>query len=245
MPPSRDDRLRLAWTPRWPLTVAAEYYDVPEEFLRKLSGEVPGLVSDEEQVDRFLLEKALKVRHITGLTWAALEYGIERGSLERCMREPPAASPTLGRGAFPIDQYKLGDRFVLYEPLVDAWVKSWLPRGRAFATLEARADALAGELGATIWPCAVSRDAGDPEPAVAATRCIVSWDGISLAHKEYLDNNKPLTLAPDSVGWHELRAHLGKTIAIERLLQPDLTRMQDYYARHRRLADSQSLLVHP
>ena len=47
-------------------------------------------------------------------------------------------------------------------------------------------------------------DFGETPCAVATCRCVVTWDDISRVHQEYIDNQKPMSLEPDHVGWHAI-----------------------------------------
>jgi hypothetical protein len=57
----------------------------------------------------------------------------------------------------------------------------------------------------------------------------MTWDDISRAHQEYIDNRKPLSLEPDHVGWHALA---DQKIDFSALWRADLSNMQSYLAEH-------------
>lgn len=165
---------------------------------------------------------------LAGLTWAALHYGIGRDSLARAMVNPPGIDTSPAHVAFPLTSYSGAvDKYVVYLPHVEAWIRGWLPRAKIWSSIDSHAREIATVLGVEVLPCAVSCDAGDPNPAVATARCIVSWDFVSLAHSEWSAVPKLITLPPDRIGWHVIRRGQAPR---ELLRDAELSRMDEYYA---------------
>lgn len=212
---------RLASVARWPIEVAAAYFDLAPAHIRDLM-ELPGAAS----VDRFDLEKKLVREGLIGLDWLALEFGVPRDALERAMRHPPAK---LGFAPFPLDACASDGRFCLPRSQSEAWVKALLPRQKVWSSLDARARDLAAKLGSDVRECAVSKRFGDTPAAAATCRCIVTWDDVSRSHQEYLENRKHLSLEPDHVGWHAIMDH---KVPPSALWRTDLTNLQSYLEQH-------------
>ncbi len=226
MPPSTSIRIQLATRRHWPADDVLEYYDLPEAFLTSLQAKYPGLVQDD-LIDRFLLEQVLQSRRIAGLLWVALDFGVAAESLREALAtELPDASSTPEARPFPVDQYAIDSKYVLPLDMVKAWVTGRMPRFKVWRDLDSYAHDMATVLGVTPLTCSVSVDAQEEPPAVATERCIATWDFISVAHAEYVDNGKPIQLAPDRVGWHAIRAG---SIRPEQLYSPSLDRMTAFY----------------
>jgi hypothetical protein len=228
--PSPHERLVLLSQWHWPLEAALAWFDLPEPFVRNdLAPEVPGLLSPDGKVDRVLLERALQVNEIAGLTWAALQYGLPRDALREVLRTPPPTTRGFhpGRHPFSLVPYRgTDDSYLISMPVLDAWLKAWLPRDEAWTTLGARAKALAEALGISTLPCHVSQVTQEPEPQVATVRCIATWDFVALHHSEPSAYPKLVTLPPDRIGWHAIQQSL---VSRESLWADDLSHMHDYF----------------
>lgn len=218
--PTDQEKQRLAMESTWPVEVAADYFDLPPTEVLRL------MASDAHQVDRFDLEKTLVREERIGLEWLALEFGVPRAALEAAMRRPPAS----GLAPFQLEAYETDGRFSLPKRLAEAWVKELLPKQKVWSSLDARAHDLAGRLGSGVRECAVSLRFGDAPPAVATCRCIVTWDYVSRAHQEYIENRKHLSLEPDHVGWHAI---VDKKVLLSRLWRTDMSNLQRYLEQHR------------
>jgi len=109
--------------------------------------------------------------------------------------------------------------------LAEAWVKELLPKHKTWSSLGSRARDLADRLGCPVRECAVSKRFGEEPKAVATCRCIVTWDDVSRAHQEYLDNSKNISLEPDHVGWHAI---FDKMIPRAKLRRSDLGNFERY-----------------
>jgi hypothetical protein len=213
---------------RWPVEVALAWFDLPQQFVvGDLGREINGLVADGG-IDRFLLERALQVNEFAGLAWAALRHGLPRDELRDVLRNPPKSAPFHpGRRAMSLEPYQgTDDSYVVSVPEIDAWLRAWLPRDQVSSTLASHARQLASALGIGTVPCAVSEFTRDPEPAVATTRCIATWDFVALHHSEMSALEKLVTLAPDRVGWHAIQK---KLVSVESLWTEDLSRMHQYF----------------
>ncbi len=214
-------RAAFAKVSRWPVEVAADYFDIsPDDVCRIL--ETPGAT----EVDRFDLEKRLVREELISLDWLALSFGVPRDALERAMRNPPSSRRL---APFQLDTYSSGGRFLLPLRIADAWVKALLPKHKTWSSLDGRARDLAACLDGRVRECAVSKRFGDTPPAVATCRCIVTWDDVSRAHQEYLENSKPISLEPDHVGWHAL---FDKKIGLSYLWRSDTTNLRSYLEQH-------------
>jgi hypothetical protein len=212
--PNAKEKLTLALERRWPLAVAAEFFDISEDDAQRLTGE------QRPETDRFFLEQKLRHEGRVGLDWLALEFGVMKADLERAMRSPPR-----GNAPFPLATYASGERYLLPAALASAWVKELLPKHKIWSSLDARARDLAAAIGGEVRPCAVSSRFRESPAACATCRCIATWDDVSRAHQEYLDNGKPLTLEPDHVGWHVIA---DGSIDPARLMRSDLTNMNRF-----------------
>lgn len=218
--PTDEEKRALAMESMWPIETAAELFDIPLEDVRRLLGAVGAV-----QVDRFQLEKRLAQEGRVGLDWLSLEFGVPRDALEVAMQKPPP-----GIAPFPLAAYGDGERFLLPHRLAEAWVKEVLPKHKTWSTLDSRARDLADRLDGRVRECAVSKRFHDSPPAVATCRCIITWDDVSRAHQEYVDNRKPLSLEPDHVGWHAI---FEKKIDTSALWRADLGNLQRYLEEHR------------
>ena len=216
-------------TNRWPVEAIIAYYDLPLEFLEraihadpkiKIQGKDQGLV-----IDRFRLELFLQRKRLKGATFAALELGLTRDSFLNALAKNRARPPEYIK--FPLRDFEIGDRYVFAMDLVEGWVKSRMPKHKAWSSIDSHAEELAKVLDAEVQYCKVSLDWGEKPPAVASNRCIVSWDFISIAHGEWLDNGKPMALHPDFVGWHKIKDGAVKP---DELYLKGLERYNQYYA---------------
>jgi hypothetical protein len=149
--PMDEHKRTLAMQPEWPVEIAADYFDLPPDEVRRLMG-----APDASNVDRFQLEKKLRQEERISLDWLSLEFGVPRDALEEAMHRPPT-----GIGAFPLAAYGSGERFLLPRKLAEAWVKELLPKHKVWSSLDSRARDLAARLGCPIRECAVSRRFGD------------------------------------------------------------------------------------
>lgn len=215
--PTDEEKQKLAMEKHWPVSVVAEYFDIPEAEVRRLGGG-----QEHETVDRFHIEKKLAVEGLIGLDWLALDYGVPRAELEKAMRQPPNGLPPFPLDMYPKDQH---GRILLSKNFAEAWVEELLPKNKVWSSLDTRARDLANRIGGGLRECAVSKRFSEAPPAVATCRCIVTWDGISLAHQEYLDNGKSISLEPDHVGWHAI---FDGKISVENLWQPALVNYRRY-----------------
>jgi hypothetical protein len=219
--PTDQEKQRLAMASTWPVEIAADYFDVSPADVRDLM-EAPGAA----QVDRFDLEKRLVREDFIGLDRLALAFGVPRDLLEAAMRHPPAS---VRLAPFPLDAYGKGGRFLLPRKVAEAWVKALLPKHKVWSSLDARARDLAANLGGDVRECAVSKRFGDAPAAVATCRCVVTWDDVSRAHQEYLENRKHISLEPDHVGWHAIADN---KVPISALWRTDTTNVQSYLDQH-------------
>ncbi|WP_437683240.1 hypothetical protein [Sorangium sp. So ce131] len=217
--PTSEEKSALAMKAIWPVEIASEYFDVPVDEVR---GRTDG--AGAELVDRFELEKRLHREDRIGLDWLAISFGVPRGALEHAMRTPPT-SHGLRLAPFQLDVYGSGGRYLLPRRLAEAWVKELLPKHKTWSSLDSRARDLAERLDGDVRACAVSTRFGEVPPAVATCRCIVTWDDVSRAHQEYLDNRKNISLEPDHVGWHAI---VDKKIPLSALWRSDLGNMERY-----------------
>lgn len=228
--PPLHERIKLASQREWPLEHALTYFDLPKVFVMDLARAVPDMMPSSRTVNRYLLERKLQVDQLAGLTWAALNYGIERDSLARAMMRPPRSGTSPAHVAFPLTPYGgTSDGYVVYLPHVEAWIRGWLPRFKVWSKLDSYAAEIGAALGVDVLRCAVSLDASDPQPAVATARCIASWDFVALAHSEWSAVPKLITLPPDRIGWHMIHR---REVPREVLRNADLSRMDEYYAAH-------------
>jgi len=214
--PTPEEKRALAMRAEWPVEIAADYFDLPVAEVRSLMA-APG----EAVVDRFDLEKRLLTEELIGLDWLALEFGVPREPLEAAMRRPPAGWRL---APFQLDTYTADGRYALPRKIAEAWIKAVLPRHRTWSSLDARARDLAAQLGCAVRPCAVSKRFGEDPAATATCRCVVTWDDVSRAHQEYVDNRKPMSLEPDHVGWHAIV----DGFRVSALWRGDLTNMVRY-----------------
>ncbi len=104
-------------------------------------------------------------------------------------------------------------------------MKELLPKHKTWSSLDKRARDLADRLRCRVRECAVSTRFGEEPPAVATCRCVVTWDDVSRAHQEYLDNSKILSLEPDHVGWHAI---VDNKIPRSALRRSDLSNLERY-----------------
>ena len=215
--PNAEEKQRLALERVWPLDVAAQYFDISSEDVRRLTHETG------PSIDRFFLEQKLRHEGRVGLDWLALGFGVAKVDLERVMQSPPA-----GHGPFPLAAYGSDGRYLLPAALASAWVKELLPKHKVWNSLDARARDLATVIGGTARQCAVSLRFSESPAATATCRCIVTWDDVSRAHQEYLDSGKPLSLEPDHVGWHAIADNM---LDRARLMRSDLTNMDRFIAQ--------------
>lgn len=194
----------------WPLQDALDYYDLPKSLIDDLSSEVSELQPDENKIDRLLLERALAARQIAGATWIALSLGVTRESLIKAMTSPPKTEDKVRaryQKPFPIADYRWDDaggpsKYVFDKPQVKAWINRWMPDNKTWSSIDSYAEDLKKHLKLNLISCAVSLDANESKPLVATARCVVSWDFIAVAHREYSSYPKDITLEPDSIGWH-------------------------------------------
>ena len=212
-----EEKRRLALSSSWPVEAIEEYFDIDgAEALRR--------ASTAGQVNRFELERQLQYDGLVSLGWLALKFGVTASSLAAAMGEPPSGVPP-----FLLDGFRQGDHFLLPEKVADAWIKQYLlPRHKTWGSLDSRARDLASAIRGDVRECAVSIRFGETPPAVATCKCIVTWDDVSRAHQEYLDNAKPMSLEPDHVGWHALNDGFDPA----QLFRSDLGNMQQYVERH-------------
>ena len=216
--PNDQERQKLALERTWPLEVAAEYFDISTDHARSLTGE------RGPSIDRFFLEQKLRHEGRVGLDWLALEFGITKEALERAMQAPPK-----GHAPFPLETYASSGRYLLPAGLATAWVKELLPKHKVWSSLDARARDLAAVIDGSVRQCAVSLRFKESPAATATCRCIVTWDDVSRAHQEYLDNGKPLALEPDHVGWHAIA---DRKLDPARLMRNDLSNMERFIAQN-------------
>src|SRR5690606_34239550 len=134
---------------------------------------------------------------LIALDWLALEFGVVTEHLKRTMLDPPTNGSK--RAPFPLQTYDSDGHFLLPAELAVAWVKDLLPRHKVWSSLDGRARDLATAIQGSVRTCAVSECYGENPAAVATCRCIATWQDVSRAHQEYLDNAKPITLEPDHV----------------------------------------------
>jgi hypothetical protein len=219
--PTDTEKRRLAMASVWPVETAAEFFDIAAADALMLM-DAPGAA----EIDRFDLEKKLAREDLIGLDRLALTFGVPREPLEAAMRRPPRK---LRLAPFQLDAYAADGRFLLPRKVAEAWVKALLPKHKTWSSLDDRARDLSQELGAGVRECAVSRRFGEVPAAVATCRCVVTWDDVSRAHQEYLENHKHLSLEPDHVGWHAL---FDAKIPLSALWRSDLRNMQSYFEQH-------------
>lgn len=210
-------KLKLAIVAKWPLEIAADYFDLAPDHIRTLMGS-----PSAAYVDRFDLEKKLVREGLIGLDWLALSFGVPRDALATAMKR---SSSKLGFAPFPLDSYARDGRFCLPQKQAEAWVKSQLPKHKVWSSLDSRARDLAVALDSGVRECAVSKRFEEAPAAVATCRCIITWDDVSRAHQEYLENRKNLSLEPDHVGWHAI---FDNKVALSKLWRSDLTNFQRY-----------------
>jgi hypothetical protein len=222
MPTSEEKRI-LARQAVWPVEVAAEYFDIPVDEVRVRMDN-----PEDEVVNRFDLEKQLLRDDRIGLDGLALSFGVPRDAFESAMRKPPT-SPGQKLAPFQLDAYGADGRYLLPRRLAEAWVKELLPKHKTWSSLGSRARDLAARLGCPVRACAVSKRFGEEPPAVATCRCIVTWDDVSRAHQEYLDNGKNISLEPDHVGWHAI---VDKKIPLTALRRSDMSNLERYLEEH-------------
>ena len=108
-------------------------------------------------------------------------------------------------------------------------MKALLSRRKVWSSLDSRARDFAHELGSGVRECAVSKRFGDAVAKVATCRCIVTWDDVSRAHQEYLENRKHLSLEPDHLGWHAI---FDNKVPLSALWRTDMTNFQSYLEQH-------------
>jgi hypothetical protein len=209
------ERLVLATQTMWPADVLAEYLGLrPEQVLELAS-------SSNGPVDRFAVEKRMVREGQASLEMMALEFGVPTHDLfVRMTTDNPNGPPRLNFNG--MDQ---NDRYLVPRRLVEAWVKELLPRHKVWSSLDSRARALAEVLGCDVRKCAVSTKFGETPAVVATCRCIASWDDVSRAHQESIENGKPISLEPDHVGWHTL---YDNPALQDRLWRTDLTNFAVY-----------------
>lgn len=216
--PTEAEKLHYAMLPTWPVEIASEYFDLsPQRVI-----ELVGAPADTTQIDRFKLEKKLLLDDRIGLEWFSLSLGVPLAPLAKAMYKPPK-----GVGLFPLDTYKSEGHYLIPRKLAEAWVRELLPKNKTWGSLDGRARELAKLIGCSIRECTVSKRFGEEPAAVATCRCIVTWDDISRAHSEYVDNGKSITLEPDAVGWHAI---VDKKLDVSDLWRPDLRNMNSYLA---------------
>ena len=227
--PSPKKRIALLDAAVWPLDAALEWFDLPESFVvNDLAKQISKLMPKKGMVDRYLLERALQVHELVGMTWAALRHGLPRDAFRDKLRSkatPPGFHP--GLLPFGLKAWTgTSDCYVLQLNQVEAWTRAWLPKDKVWSTLGARAKDLAQALDISTLGCAVSAKAGESKPAVATARCIATWDFVALHHSEASAVPKLVTLPPDRIGWHAIDDRL---VSIENLWTDDLSRMKDYF----------------
>ena len=199
----------------WPVEVLGEYLGLSPSQIESLAP-----VTDSK-VNRNDVEKRLLMNKQASLEMIALAAGIPHGVLKIALEEGMPDDPP------PIDlsRYASDDCYLLPQGLIDAWIDEVLPQNKIWGSLGSRARELAEKLYCDTVTCAVSEYFGEEPRMVATVRCIATWEYVSRAHQEYVDNGKNISLEPDHIGWHALYREPDLQ---SRLYRTDLTNLIDY-----------------
>ncbi len=205
----------------WPIETLGEYFGLSRSQIESLA-----TVTDSK-VNRNTVEKRLLQRGQSSLQMIALAAGIPHDVLKTSLE---AGIP---EGPPPIDlsRYSSDGCYLLPRGLIKAWIDELLPRNKVWGSLGSRARELADKLDCDTLACAVSEYFEEEPRKVATVRCIYTWDCVSRAHQEAVDNGKSFSLEPDHLGWHALNREPDLQ---SKLYRTDLTNLIDYVTSQNR-----------